>query len=46
MPAVNTLRLFDALRVDFASIVINHDEMQPHCFEEARELLHPRTLRG
>jgi len=43
---IDTFRLLDALRVNFSACVIDHDEMQTRCFKEARELLHPRILRG
>jgi hypothetical protein len=45
-PAVETLRLLDALRLDLSAIVIDDDEVQTRCFQEARKLVYPRISRG
>ena len=45
-PAVDAFRLLDALWVHFSAFVIDDEEMQTRCFEEARKLLHPCRLRG
>jgi len=38
--------LLDALWVHFSAFVIDDEEMQTRCFEEARELAHPHESRS
>jgi len=45
-PAIDAFRLLDALRVHFSAFVIDDEEVQTRCFEEARELAHPRESRS
>ena len=42
VPTVDTLGLLHTLGLHFTAFVIDDDEMQTRCFEEARELANPR----
>ena len=41
MPAIDALCLLNALGLYLSPFVIDHDEMQAHCFKETRELRPP-----
>jgi hypothetical protein len=45
-PAVDTFRLLDTLRLHFSALVIDDDEMQSGCLEQARKVFHPRMSRS
>lgn len=37
-PTIDALRLLNALGLYLSAFVVDHDEMQTHCFEDARQL--------
>jgi hypothetical protein len=45
-PTVDALRFLDTLWLNLSAFVIDDDEMQPRCLEEAREVVHPRIARS